>query len=87
MDRVLPAIEAIKQRFDVVVSVDTSQPEVVRAAIAAGADLVNDVRALTREGMEQLVVAHDMPVCLMHMHKTARYHAGRPGYSCNDRGS
>lgn len=82
MDRVLPAIEAIKQRFDVVVSVDTSQPEVVRAAIAAGADLVNDVRALTREGMEQLVVAHDMPVCLMHMQGQPDTMQVAPGYSC-----
>lgn len=67
MERVLPVVEAIRKRFDVVVSVDTSTPQLMTAAAAAGAGLINDVRALQRDGA--LVAARDtgLPVCLMHM--------------------
>jgi dihydropteroate synthase len=67
LDRVIPVIEAITQRLDVIVSVDTSTPAVIRAAAAAGAGLVNDVRALRREGALSAAAATDMAVCLMHM--------------------
>lgn len=67
MDRVLPVVEAIRSRFDVVVSVDTSTPSLMLAAATAGAGMINDVRALQREGA--MVAARDsgLPVCLMHM--------------------
>lgn len=67
MDRVLPVVEAIRKRFDVVVSVDTSTPNLMAAAATAGASMINDVRALQREGA--LVAARDsgLPICLMHM--------------------
>lgn len=67
MDRVLPVVEAIRKRFDVVVSVDTSTPNLMAAAATAGAGMINDVRALQREGA--LVAARDsgLPICLMHM--------------------
>jgi dihydropteroate synthase len=66
-DRVLPALEAIAARLDVIVSVDTSTPEVIRAAAAAGAGLLNDVRSLARPGAMAAAAATGLPVCLMHM--------------------
>ncbi|MHB1229098.1 MAG: dihydropteroate synthase [Halothiobacillus sp.] len=69
--RVIPVIEALQRRFDVPLSVDTSQPAVMTAAVHAGASLINDVRALTRDGAlaaaKQLVLTHGVAVCLMHM--------------------
>lgn len=65
--RVLPLVRAIRERFDVIVSVDTSSAEVMTEARAAGAGLINDVRALQREGALQAAAASGLPVCLMHM--------------------
>lgn len=67
LDRVIPCLEAIRPEVDVTLSVDTSTPEVMRAAAAAGAGLINDVRALRREGALQTAVSLGLPVCLMHM--------------------
>jgi dihydropteroate synthase len=67
MDRVLPVLERIHAELEVVCSVDTSTPELMRAAAAAGAGLLNDVRALTREGALETAAATGLPVCLMHM--------------------
>ncbi|MEE4145086.1 MAG: dihydropteroate synthase [Halieaceae bacterium] len=67
MDRVLPLVERIAAELDVVVSVDTSTPELMTAAEAAGAGLLNDVRALGREGALAAAAATGLPVCLMHM--------------------
>lgn len=65
--RVVPVVEAIKQRFDTVVSVDTSTPQVIAESAAAGAGLINDVRALRRPGALAAAAATGLPVCLMHM--------------------
>lgn len=67
MDRVLPVVEAIAQNLDCVISVDTSSPEVMKVASSLGAGLINDVRALTREGAIETVALSGLPVCLMHM--------------------
>lgn len=67
MDRVLPVVEAIAARLDVVISVDTSNPRLMREAAARGAGMLNDVRALRREGALQAAVQTGLPVCLMHM--------------------
>lgn len=67
LDRVIPVVEAISNHFDAVISVDTSSPEVMRAAAAAGAGMINDVRALEREGALAAVADCGLPVCLMHM--------------------
>lgn len=67
MDRVIPVVEAIHQRLDVVVSVDTSSPELIREAARVGAGLLNDVRALQRPGALGAAAATGLPVCLMHM--------------------
>ena len=67
MDRVLPLVEKITAELDVVVSVDTSTPALMTAAASAGAGLINDVRALSRDGALAAAAATGLPVCLMHM--------------------
>lgn len=67
VDRVVPMVEAIRARFDVVVSVDTSTPQVMSGAAGAGAGLINDIRALTRPGALQAAADSGLAVCLMHM--------------------
>jgi len=65
--RVIPVIEALADELAVPVSVDTSKPEVMRAAVAAGAGLINDVSALRRPGALAAAAALRVPICLMHM--------------------
>jgi len=72
LERVVPVVEAIGANLDTVISVDTSTPAVITASAAAGAGLINDVRALERAGALQAAAAADLPVCLMHMQ-------GQPG--------
>ena len=67
LDRVMPVIEAIRQRFDAVISIDTSKADVMSAAVQAGADMINDVYALRAEGALQAAAKAKVPVCLMHM--------------------
>jgi dihydropteroate synthase len=67
LDRVLPVVEAIAADWDGVISVDTSTPQVMREAAAAGAGLLNDVRALTRPDALEAAAQSQLPVCLMHM--------------------
>ena len=64
--RVIPVIRKIRQHSDVLISVDTSKPEVMQAAIEAGASMVNDVNALHAEGALEVCVRHQVAVCLMH---------------------
>lgn len=65
--RVVPTVELLKSHFDVPISVDTSSPEVIRAAASAGAHLINDVRALSRAGALTAAADSGLPVCIMHM--------------------
>ena len=65
--RVIPVIEAIHGAVDVPISIDTSKPEVMEAAVAAGAGMINDVRALRQEGALEMAARLGVPVCLMHM--------------------
>jgi dihydropteroate synthase len=65
--RVVPVIEQIVGRLPVTVSVDTSKPEVMRAAVAAGAGVINDVRALRYPGALEAAASSGAAVCLMHM--------------------
>jgi dihydropteroate synthase len=67
LQRVIPVIEAIRAESAVAISVDTSSPAVITAAAEAGADLINDVRALRRDGALAAAAACGLPVCLMHM--------------------
>ena len=67
LDRVVPVVSAIARSMDVVISVDTSNPVVIAEAANVGAHLINDVRALRREGALEAAVNSGLPVCLMHM--------------------
>ncbi|SET34889.1 dihydropteroate synthase [Pseudomonas graminis] len=67
LERVAPVVEAISAELDVIISVDTSTPAVIRETARLGAGLINDVRALRRDGALDAAVATGLPVCLMHM--------------------
>ena len=67
IDRVVPVIERIGRELDVMVSVDTSDPAVIEAAVGAGAHLVNDVRGLRRPGALEAAARSGAAVCVMHM--------------------
>ena len=70
LGRVIPVIRALRQVSTVLISVDTSEPEVMLAAVAAGADMLNDVRALTAPGALEAAAEAGVPVSLMHMQGT-----------------
>lgn len=78
--RVIPVLKAIKKRFNIVVSIDTSKAAVMSAAIAAGADIINDVRALQNDGCLTAVANSNIPVCLMHMQGLPRSMQKSPSY-------
>ncbi len=80
LDRVLPVIEAVAEAVDVPVSIDTSKPGVMRAAVAAGAAMINDIRALRDDGALQAAVELQRPVCLMHMQGQPRTMQQEPAY-------
>ena len=67
LDRVGPLVELIARECDVIISVDTSTPAVMRESARLGAGMINDVRALQRDGAMDAAAATDLPVCLMHM--------------------
>ena len=79
-DRVLPVIAALREQSDVPVSIDTSKPEVMRAAVEAGASMVNDVNALRAEAAVQTCAELQVPVCLMHMQGEPRTMQQSPHY-------
>ncbi|WP_286240136.1 dihydropteroate synthase [Neptuniibacter halophilus] len=81
MDRVLPVVEKIAAELDVVISVDTSSPELITAAAASGMGLINDVRALGREGALQAAADTGLPVCLMHMQGSPATMQDQPEYA------
>jgi dihydropteroate synthase len=72
MRRVVPVVKAIKSAIDVRISVDTVKASVASGAIAAGADMINDVSALSDPEMSSVVARADVPVVLMHMRGTPR---------------
>ena len=80
LDRVLPVVESLVAELDVPVSVDTSKPEVMREAIAAGASMINDVRALRAPGALAAVAGSQVAVCLMHMQGEPRTMQTAPRY-------
>ncbi|MUL01973.1 dihydropteroate synthase [Aliivibrio fischeri] len=80
LDRVLPIIEAIHQRFDTWISIDTSKAVVMEEAVKAGADLINDVRALQEPNALKVAAKVNVPVCLMHMQGQPRTMQTNPSY-------
>ncbi len=81
IDRVVPVIEALRTVTDTPISVDTSKPGVMRAAAAAGASMINDVRALREDGALAAAAELGLPVCLMHMQGQPRTMQARPEYA------
>lgn len=80
MERVLPVVEAIAQRIDVTISVDTSNPQLMTSAAHIGAHLLNDVRALQQDGALKAAAKSGLPVCLMHMQGTPETMQQAPQY-------
>jgi dihydropteroate synthase len=78
--RVLPVIEQLIARTTLPIAIDTSRPDVMRAAVAAGAGMINDVYALRREGAMEAVAELGVPVCLMHMQGEPRSMQADPHY-------
>jgi dihydropteroate synthase len=80
IERVVPVIEALEERFDVAISVDTSKPAVMAAAVAAGAAIVNDVNALRAHGARAWAAFAEVGVCLMHRQGDPRTMQFAPTY-------
>ncbi|WP_353518926.1 dihydropteroate synthase [Thalassotalea sp. SU-HH00458] len=80
ISRIIPVLKAIKARFDVAVSIDTSKSAVMASAIEYGADLINDVRALQNDHCLSVVAQSTVPVCLMHMQGQPRTMQHNPHY-------
>ncbi len=80
LQRVIPVIEAIRSRFDCWISLDTSKADVMSEGVNAGADLINDVRALREPGALQAAAEAQVPVCLMHMQGQPRTMQQAPQY-------
>ena len=80
LDRVIPAIEAVRSVTDTPISIDTSKAAVMREAVAAGAAMINDVCALQAEGALQAAAELQVPVCLMHMQGEPRTMQQDPRY-------
>lgn len=80
LQRVIPVIEGLAAQVDVPISIDTSKPEVMQAAVAAGAGIINDVYALRREGALEMAARLGVPVILMHMQGEPRSMQQAPQY-------
>jgi dihydropteroate synthase len=81
LNRVVPIIERIKNELDCWISIDTSKAIVMTEAVKAGADIINDVRALREEGALNAAVEANVPVCLMHMQGQPRSMQSAPDYN------
>ena len=80
LDRVVPVVGALARHVPVPLSVDTSRPEVMGAAVAAGAGMINDVRALRAPGALEAAAELGVPVCLMHMQRSPESMQADPRY-------
>jgi dihydropteroate synthase len=80
LERVIPVIDTLRRESAVFISIDTSKPQVMHAAVAAGADIVNDVRALQEPGALEAAAASGAGVCLMHMQGEPRTMQNTPHY-------
>ena len=80
LDRVIPVVEAIAQRFEVWISVDTSKPEVIRESARAGAHIINDIRSLSEPGALEAAAETGLPVSLMHMQGNPKTMQDAPKY-------
>lgn len=81
LKRVIPVVQAIREKYDVWISVDTSKAEVMRQSVAAGADLINDIRSLTEPGALEVAAEANVPVCIMHMKGQPKTMQQNPQYN------
>lgn len=81
LERVIPVVTAIRRNFDVLISVDTSSAAVIAASADAGANMINDVRALQRPGAIEAAAATNLAVCLMHMQGEPVFMQQAPHYT------
>lgn len=80
LDRIVPVVRGLTARLEVPVSIDTSKPDVMMAAVEAGAGMINDVYALRAPGAVEAAAACRVPVCLMHMQGRPRTMQSAPAY-------
>ncbi len=80
LDRTIPVVEKICNNLDVAVSIDTSKPEIMRAAVASGATLINDIFALRQDGALAAAADLEVAVCLMHIQGEPRTMQDQPAY-------
>ena len=80
LDRVIPIIERIRDQSDITISIDTSKPEVMHAAVEAGATFINDIYALQAPNALETIRQLNVPVCLMHMQRTPSLMQQAPCY-------
>ncbi|QIM64150.1 dihydropteroate synthase [Frederiksenia canicola] len=80
LQRVVPLVEAVRQRFDCLISVDTSKAEVMRQSAQVGADIINDIRALQEPNALETAAELALPVCLMHMQGSPQTMQQSPDY-------
>ena len=80
LSRVIPVIKALRRQSDVTISIDTSKPDVMKAAVEAGANLINDVYALQKPGAIEMAASLGVPVCLMHMQANPEMMQENPSY-------
>lgn len=80
LDRLVPVLEALCARFESPISVDTSTPKVIDEAAAIGVNMINDIRALARDGAVDAVAKSGLPVCLMHMQGDPSTMQNAPAY-------
>lgn len=80
LERVIPVVERLTAELEIPLSVDTSKPQVMQASVAAGAGMINDVKALQAEGALHMAASLGVPVCLMHMQGEPRTMQASPHY-------
>ncbi len=81
LNRVVPLVEAVRQRFDCWISVDTSKAEVMKESAKVGMDIINDIRALSEPNALETAAKLDLPVCIMHMQGQPRTMQTNPQYN------
>nr|WP_318384590.1 dihydropteroate synthase [uncultured Enterobacter sp.] len=81
LSRVVPVVEALAQRFEVWISVDTSKAEVIREVARVGAHIINDIRSLSEPGALEAAAQTGLPVCLMHMQGDPKTMQDAPKYA------
>lgn len=81
LDRICPVIEAASKNLQTIISIDTSTAAVMREGVRLGAEIINDVRSLTRPGSLQAAADSGVPVCIMHMQGTPQNMQENPSYA------